>query len=189
MNAKRCGIITIDTIPILFLSGILILSAVIDFLRQKIPNLITYPSMVIALSYHGVMRGIDGLIFSLAGLAVGISLFLLPYLMGGMGAGDAKLMGVVGAMIGVKAVFFAFFCTAIVGVIYALVLILTHRAHFAIFFRNQLTTFKTFILTRQYIPDPIHNSQNRPKLCYGIAIAIGTGLYMFLNQSGYKIFN
>jgi prepilin peptidase CpaA len=178
-----------NTVSISFLSGILILSALIDFRRQKIPNLITYPSMVIALSYHVAMRGIDGLLFSLAGLAIGIIVFLVPYLMGGMGAGDAKLMGVVGALIGAKGVIFAFLCTAIVGGIYALVLILVHRAYFGSFFKKQLTTLKTIILTRQFTLDPIQNAQNRPRLCYGIAIAIGTGLYMFLNQSGYVIFS
>jgi len=178
-----------DRFPIIFLTGILILSAGIDFRRQKIPNLITYPSMVIAFSYHGAMRGVDGLLFSLAGLAVGISIFLLPYLMGGMGAGDAKLMGAVGGMIGAKGVLFAFLCTAIVGGVYALVLILIHRTHFSGFLKKQMTTLWTFILTRKYIPDPIQVGKNRPRLCYGLPIALGTGLYIFLNQSGYQIFN
>jgi prepilin peptidase CpaA len=178
-----------DTVSISFLSGILILSALIDFRRQKIPNLITLPSMVIAISYHVAIGGIDGLLFSLAGLAVGIFVFLVPYLMGGMGAGDAKLMGVVGALIGAKGVIFAFLCTAIIGGIYALVLILVNRAYFDSFFKKQLTTLKTFILTRQFTLEPIQNGQKRPRLCYGIAIAIGTGLYMFLNQSGYVNFS
>jgi len=178
-----------DSFSIIFLSGILFVSAVIDFRKQKIPNLITYPSMIIAFSYHGAMRGVDGLLFSLAGLAVGISIFLLPYLMGGMGAGDAKLMGAVGGMIGAKGVVFAFLCTAIVGGVYALVLILIHRTHFSGFLKEQMTTLWTFILTRKYIPNPIQAGQNRPRLCYGLAIALGTGLYIFLNQSGYQIFN
>jgi prepilin peptidase CpaA len=178
-----------DSFYIIFLFGILIVSAGIDFRSQKIPNLITYPSMIIAILYHGTTRGNDGLIFSLAGLVVGTSIFLLPYLMGGMGAGDAKLMGAVGAVIGAKGVLYAFLCTAIVGVIYALVLILIHRKHFNGYLKNQMTTLWTFVLTRKYIPDPIQASQKRPRLCYGIAIALGTGLYMLLNQSGVQIFN
>jgi prepilin peptidase CpaA len=178
-----------DNFCIMFLSGILILSAGIDFDRQKIPNLITYPGMAIALSYHGLTRGADGLLFSLAGLAVGIGILLVPYLMGGMGAGDAKLMGAVGAVIGAKGVIYALICTAIIGGVYALVLIMIHRSHFNGYFKKQMTTLWTFILTRKYIPDPIQASQKRPRLCYGLAIALGTGLYMFLNQSGYQIFH
>jgi len=178
-----------ENFPIIFLSVILIVSAVIDLRTQKIPNLITYPTMVIAFSYHGALGGGNGLLFSLMGLSVGIALLLLPYLLGGMGAGDAKLMGAVGAMIGAKGVFYAFLCTAIVGGIYALVLILIRRTYFNGFFKKQMTTLWTFILTRKYIPDPIHVGKNRPKLCYGLPIALGTGLYIFLNQSGHEIFN
>ncbi len=178
-----------DSFCIMFLSGILILAARIDFDRQKIPNLITYPSMVIALSYNGLTRGADGLLFSLAGLAIGIGILLVPYLMGGMGAGDAKLMGAVGAMIGVKGVIYAFICTAIIGGVYALVLMIIHRSRFKGYFKKQMTTLWTLVLTRKYIPDPIQAGQKRPRLCYGLAIALGTGLYMFLDRSGYPIFH
>jgi prepilin peptidase CpaA len=177
-----------DNFSIMFLSGILILSAGIDFDRQKIPNLITFPSMVIALSYHGLTKGADGVLFSLAGLGVGIGILLVPYFMGGMGAGDAKLMGSVGAVIGAKGAIYALICTAIIGGVYALVLIMIHRSHFKGYFKKQMTTLWAYILTRKYIPDPIQTSQKRPRLCYGLAIALGTGLYMFLNQSGYQIF-
>jgi prepilin peptidase CpaA len=144
--------------------------------------------MVIALSYHGLTSGVDGVLFSLAGLAVGIGILLVPYFMGGMGAGDAKLMGAVGAIIGAKGVIYALICTAIIGGVYALVLIMIHRSHFNGYFKKQITTLWTFILTRKFIPDPVQVSQKRPRLCYGLAIALGTGLYMFLNQSGYQIF-
>jgi prepilin peptidase CpaA len=189
LKLKGLNETTMGNFSTIFLIGILFVSACIDFRSQKIPNLITYPSMIIALSYHGTTKGVEGLIFSLAGIAVGIGIFLLPYLMGGMGAGDAKLVGAVGGMIGAKGVIYAVVCTAIVGGVYALVLILIHRTQFNGYFKKQMTTLWTFILTRKYIPDPVHAGQNRPRLCYGLAIALGTGLYMFLNQSGYQIFN
>jgi len=178
-----------DNFCIMFLSGILLVSAGIDFKRKKIPNLITYPAMVIGLLYHGVMKGADGLYFSMAGLAVGTSIFLLPYLLGGMGAGDAKLMGAVGAVIGAKGVLCAVAFTALVGGLYAVILIVVHRSNFDGFLKKQLTTLWNFVLTRKYIPDPIQKGQKEIKLCYGIAIAVGTGLYMFFNQAEYLIFN
>jgi len=170
--------------PITFLAVTLIVSAVIDLRTQKIPNLITYPAIAIALAYHAVLGGVDSLLFSLTGLAVGIGLLLPPYLMGGMGAGDAKLMGAVGGMIGAKGVIYAFLCTAIVGGIYALVLILVRRSYFSGFFTKQLTTLWNFILTRKYILDPTESGKNKIRLCYGLAIALGTGLYIILNKLG-----
>ena len=64
-----------------------------DIRRFKIPNWVTYPTMLLALLAHAVAGGLDGFLFSAGGVATGIGLFIIPYLMGGMGAGDAKLMG------------------------------------------------------------------------------------------------
>ncbi len=96
-----------------------------------------------------------------------------------MGAGDAKLMGAVGAILGSKGVFVAFLLTAIIGGIYAIITILLHQKQFKGFFTKQLITLKLFILTRKFIPDPVEDSNKKPKLCYGVAIALGT-LYIWV---------
>ncbi len=175
----------VDLYSVIFLSSILIAAAANDLRCQKIPNLLIYPAMGIALGYHFMMNGLDGLIFSAAGLALGIAVLILPYLMGGMGAGDAKLMGAVGAILGAKGVFVAFLFTAIAGGIYAFILLVFNRRYFKGFFARQATTLKTFMLTRQFIPIPTHENKKKPKLCYGIAIAVGTLVSVFLEFSGY----
>ena len=172
--------IEIDLYLIIFLSAVLIVASVNDLRFQKIPNLLTYPTMGIALGYHVVMNGLNGLLFSLGGLALGIAVFILPYLMGGMGAGDAKLMGAVGAILGAKGVFIAFLFTAITGGVYALILFLLNRRYSKNFFAKQAATLKTFIFTGQFMPIPEDSNEKKPKLCYGIAIAIGTLLSVFL---------
>jgi prepilin peptidase CpaA len=174
-----------DYFLILLLLSILIISAIIDFRSQKIPNLITFPTIIIALLYHFFTHGIDGLIFSALGLVTGIGLLIIPYIFDGMGAGDAKLMGAVGSIIGPKNVFVAFLFTALVGGIYAVILILLNQKQFKGFFKKQLITLKLFILTREFISDPVENSDKKPRLCYGVAIALGTCIYMGLDLSGY----
>ncbi|MCK4987782.1 MAG: hypothetical protein KAS40_19750, partial [Desulfobacterales bacterium] len=74
----------------------------------------------------------------------------------------------------------------IVGGVYALVLIIIYRQHFRGFFKKQVTTLQTLILTRKYIPDPVKAGKNSPKLCYGLAIALGTGIYIILDLSGHQ---
>ena len=172
---------------LLLLLSILSISAIIDLRTQKIPNLITVPSVIIALIYHYFTNGIDGLIFSLLGLGTGIALLIIPYMLGGMGAGDAKLMGAVGAILGIKGVFVAFLFTALVGGIYSLVTIMLHRKQFKGFFKKQLITLKLFILTRKFIPDPVEENHKKPKMCYGVAIALGTFIYMGLDISGHYL--
>jgi len=178
---------TPDYFLIILLLSILSISAIIDYRAQKIPNLITFPTVIIALLYHFFTRGIDGLIFSTFGLATGIGLLIVPYMLGGMGAGDAKLMGAVGAILGSKSVFVAFLLTALIGGIYALITILFNRKQFKDFFKKQLITLKLFILTRKFIPDPVEESEGKPRLCYGVAIALGTFIYMGLDLSGHHL--
>jgi prepilin peptidase CpaA len=166
-----------DVFLILLLSAILVVAAVQDLRLQKIPNLLTYPTMVIGLACHGMTSGLDGLLFSAGGLALGTGIFILPYLMGVMGAGDAKLMGAAGAVLGLKGVFIAFLLTAIVGGVYALiVLFISHRKGS---FPGLATTLKTFVFTGQFIRMPVAENEKKPRLCYGVAIASGTLLYIF----------
>ena len=103
------------------------------------------------------------------------------YLMGGMGAGDAKLMGVIGAALGAKGVFIVILYTSVVGGIYALVLIVSRRNQFNGFFRQQLEGLKSIYLTAFIYSGS--GQEKRPKLCYGVAIAFGTFIYMGLELS------
>ena len=178
---------TSDYFLILLLLSILSISAIIDFRTQRIPNLITFPAIIIALLYHFFTNGIDGLIFGVLGLVTGIGLLIIPYILGGMGAGDAKLMGAVGAILGTKSVFIAFLLTALVGGIYALIIILLNKKQFKGFFKKQFITLQYFILTRKFIPDPVEENDKKPKLCYGVAIALGTFIYMGLDFSGHHL--
>ena len=175
----------------ILLLSILSISAIIDFRTQKIPNLITFPAILIALLYHFFTHGFDGLIFSALGLATGIGLLIIPYILGGMGAGDAKLMGAVGAVLGPKSVFLAFLFSALVGGIYALIITLLNqeqlKGNFKDFINKQLITLKLFILTRKFILNPIEDSKNKPKVCYGVAIALGTFIHLGLDLSGHNL--
>lgn len=165
----------------------LILSAVTDYRLQKIPNIITYPTMAFAIGYHSFTSGFNGFCFSLTGLFTGLALLILPYLLGGMGAGDAKLMGAIGAGIGSAQVIVAFLYSAIVGGVYALVLILLMHQRFREINKRRWSQLKIFFLTHRFEPIPSHpDEKSAPKLCYGIAISIGTILYIVLAIEGHQ---
>lgn len=90
-------------------------AAVVDLRRRRIPNAITVPAMAAALLFHALLPIGFGLGFSLAGLAVGAALLLLPYLLGGGGMGDIKLLAALGAWLGPFWVLVAFACGTLVG--------------------------------------------------------------------------
>ena len=161
-----------------FLTIVLIIGAVTDIRIRKIPNWLTFSTMIVAVAYHTGMEGIQGFLFCLEGIGVGIALLIIPYLMGGMGAADAKLMGAVGGLLGPRGAFFALIFTGIVGGIYALALLTLHGC-LRETARRYGRILKTFALTRQYIHIPSPERDKKPRLCYGVAIALGTLLSVF----------
>jgi prepilin peptidase CpaA len=173
----------------LFLCLALVIAGINDLKYQKIPNLLNFSLTIIAIVFHTIFSGFDGLLFSVTGLLLGIALFIPPYAFGGMGAGDAKLMGAVGAVVGMKGVFISAVLTAIYGGIYALLLLLIFPKYGQSIFSRAWAVLKTFILTRQYVPMSSPNPvKKKPRLCYGIAIALGTVTYLLLDYMGYEFF-
>jgi prepilin peptidase CpaA len=174
-----------DHLLIIFLGSILVVAAISDLRLNKIPNLLTYPAMIMALTYHGVTNGLDGLIFSAAGLASGVALLIVPYLVGRMGAGDVKLMAAVGGILGARDAFVSFLFICVFGGIYALLVLLIKQKEYRASIRRYAWMLKTFAATGHLTAIPPAEDEKRPKLCYGVAIALGTLCSVFLESSGH----
>ncbi|MGM0881730.1 MAG: A24 family peptidase [Bacillota bacterium] len=93
---------------------------VTDLKSRKIYNKVIFPTLVFAFALHAVVDGWSGTLHALLGFAVGLSILLIPYLMGGMGAGDVKLLAVIGAIKGAGFVWNASIYMAIFGAVMAL---------------------------------------------------------------------
>ena len=72
--------------------------------------------------------GWAGLGWSLVGTGVGLALLLPAYAIGGMGAGDVKLLAGVGAWVWGTVTFYAFCVSAVVGGVIALAMVLYRKA-------------------------------------------------------------
>lgn len=95
-----------------------------DLKSRKIYNVVVYPALVWAIGVHALTGGWSGLAYSLLGFAVGLCILLIPYLMGGMGAGDVKLLALVGALEGYVFVLKASVYMSLIGALMALGIIL-----------------------------------------------------------------
>jgi prepilin peptidase CpaA len=177
-----------DYILISLLVGAMTVAIIEDFRRQKIPNLVTYSTMVLALAIHSVSSGLDGFLFSASGLFLGIGLFIVPYLMGGMGAGDAKLMGAAGAIFGPRGIIIASIMVIFAGGVYGVILFVLNPEHAASFLRRIWITLKSFVLTHQFILIPPGKDEKLPVLRYAVPIALGTLGYMLMKITGYDLF-
>jgi prepilin peptidase CpaA len=173
---------------IILLSSAISISVIEDVRRGKIPNAITFPTLVVALVYHFLTAGLPGLLFSTGGLAVGMGLFIIPYIMRGMGAGDVKLIGATGAILGAKGIVIASIIAVLSGGVYGLILLALNPGYGASALARIWMTIKTFFLTRQFILIPPDKDKPRPVLKYAIPIAIGTLGYMFMLITGYDLF-
>ncbi len=169
----------IEIIPILFLIIVLIIAAIYDYRFNRIPNWLTFPTMIGAVTYHTVIKGFEGLIFGLEGIGIGVAALIVFYLIGWMGAGDIKLLGAVGGFLGPKGVFIAFLFTAIVGGIYAL-LLLTITGYFKETVNRYKTILLTFLITKRFFNIPFPKRKTNHRLCYGVAIALGTSISICL---------
>ena len=154
---------------------IMVLSVAVlwDIRFRRIPNWLTFPAIIAGISYHTYSGGVPALLLSLGGLLVGFGGFVVFYMLGGMGAGDVKLMGAIGALLGPKDVFFAVLYTLIVGGIYAILLLITQRSNREALARYSLMA-KGLVSTGHFTNIPKGEGEKTTPLCYGIAIAIGT---------------
>ena len=163
-----------DFLAITGVACIMAAAAFIDLRSQRIPNRLTYSAMVFMLAYYGMAYGLDGLWFSTKGLLLGTGLLLPVYLAGGMGAGDAKLMGAAGAALGVHGVFTIFLFTALAGGLYALILIVFRYKQVKGVLERSSLMLKMLVYSQRFVFIPGGKHENAPKLCYAIPIAIGT---------------
>ncbi|MBH5317468.1 prepilin peptidase [Paenibacillus sp. GSMTC-2017] len=83
---------------------LIMIAFVTDIRKQLIPNWLSVGAFVLGVSYHSVFSGANGWLWTLWGAAAGFFPLLLLYMMKGIGAGDVKLFGAIGAWIGVLGV-------------------------------------------------------------------------------------
>ncbi|MGI6037028.1 MAG: A24 family peptidase [Limnochordia bacterium] len=98
----------------LLLGGVL-MAGLWDVVSRRIPNWLTFGLMACGLIAGFYFGGLDGLTRSLQGLLLGGLLLLLPFVSGGMGAGDVKMLAAVGALKGPSFVFWSFLYGALAG--------------------------------------------------------------------------
>lgn len=151
------------------------IGAAIDLATRRIPN-----GVVVTTALLGLVAAASGASdisvgASILGLGIGIGVMLPGHLLGGTGAGDVKLFGAVGAVVGVERVLWAFCYTALAGGVVAILWALYH-GRLTLTLRRVVGTVRRSSRTRSAIV----SEGTANTFPYGPAIAIGSVLAVVL---------
>jgi prepilin peptidase CpaA len=171
------------------LLGLLAVACLIDVRSFKIPNWLTFGGAAFALIYSAVVPFSDGegFIWSLGGLAAGLAIMLPAYALRVMGAGDVKLMAMVGAFLGltptVYAALFVFVCGGVLAMGHAVLrgalLRLTGNV-------KAITQGALYAVMGGMRPNvDVVPAQSIGKMPFALSIALGTTAFLVAQQLGF----
>ena len=170
------------------LTAFVVAVSIFDIRERRIPNLLVFPAALIGLTLNLLLRGWEGLGFGLKGLAAGFALLFIPYLVGGMKAGDVKFLAAIGAFTGAIDVVRALLATLLCYPLFATVAVIRERKLKLTWlrFRRVLLNFlgvfvpglKLYALRLEGQDDKSLPSVTTP---FGVAVAAGTLIAVYTN--------
>ena len=144
-----------------------------DLKTRRIPNYLTFGGALGGLGFQLGYHGFPGFLDGLAGLGAGFALLLLPYLLGGMGAGDIKASAALGAWLGLGRTFSLFVYMGLGGGVIILAVLLWQRRLVA-GIRQGWHSLLNYALCRHSGPKPPPAATRlRTTIPYGAAMALG----------------
>jgi prepilin peptidase CpaA len=184
MTLELMGLLALTVLTVL-----LLLAMFEDVRSHRIPNKLVLVGVVFGLGLNGLLPGGLGFnsevpggigwLAALKGLALGIAVLLPIYLLRAMGAGDVKLMGMVGAFLGAGDLIGAVIATFIAGGVMALVVALWSKQ-----LMNMVQNIKQMLfggLLKMHagqLPTMNDLPASVAKLPYAVAITVGTLGYL-----------
>ena len=160
--------------------AIAVVAAAWDLRTRKIPNVLTFGTALAAVLLHGLTGGLSGAGMALAGWVVGLALFLPMFALGGMGAGDVKLLAAVGACVGPLAVVWVALFTSIAGGVLALAV-----ASYAGYLRQAFVNVWCLVMYWRLegprpVPEMTLSTHRGPRLAYAVPVLAGLMLTLWL---------
>ncbi len=106
-------------VPIAIALTAALIAAITDVWKFKVYNLLTLPLLAAGLLYHAMWADLAS---SLLGVLFGFGALIALHVIGGMGAGDVKLMAALGAWLGMPLTFHVFIASSLAAGVYAAIL-------------------------------------------------------------------
>lgn len=156
--------------------GLVLCAGYTDWRTRRIANWLTVSGLVVGIVLNSILSGWRGALASLEGAGLALGLLLPLVLLRGLGAGDWKLMGAVGGMMGWRAMLIVLIISCLItGVVALIQVIFTGRL--IITLKNVYTLLKGFVIFG--LKPNAEISLDNPalaKLPFGTCVAVGTAL-------------
>lgn len=168
------------TLPRAAVFGAAALACAWDLRTRRIPNVLTFGTALAGLVYHLVLGGASGAGTAVAGWVVGCAFFFLPFALRGLGGGDVKLVGALGAWLGPHDVFWLGLYAGAAGGVMAVVVALAN-GYLSTAVRNTwllLTHWRVCGL--RAVPDMTLRDSRSPRLAYAVPILAGALVTLWL---------
>lgn len=146
----------------------------LDWRTRRIPNWLTVSGAVAGLALNSLVGGWHGAMGALEGAGVALGLMLPFVLLRGIGAGDWKLMGAVGAIMGWHPMLFVLLVSILTsGLMAAFQMIVTRRVK-----RTMRNVGRLAMGLAKFAPDPAITLDNPTllKVPFGVATSAATVL-------------
>jgi prepilin peptidase CpaA len=146
----------------------------LDWRTRRIPNWLTVSGALVGLVANTIFGGWHGAVLSLEGAGLALGLLLPLVLLRGFGAGDWKLMGAMGAVVGWQTMLSVLFMSALISGAMAVIQILAARRVKETLgnMATLATGFVTFGLRAN--PEISLDNPNLMKQPFGVAVALAT---------------
>ncbi len=149
-----------------------------DLKTRRIPNYLTLGIAVAGLVFNLIFHGWQGLLGGFLGMLMGFGFLILPYIWGGMGAGDVKALAALGAWLGPWGTIFLFCYMGIAGGFMALG-VLGWKGLLWQKLRQAWTLVVNLILCRPAgTKVPLPPQEETPGIPYGVAMAVGMAVLL-----------
>jgi prepilin peptidase CpaA len=157
-----------------------IVAAVWDLKSRRIPNFLTFGGAVAAILVHGYVEGLSGAGWSVAGWLVGAAFFMPFFALGGMGAGDVKLLAALGAWLGPVAAMWVALFSLIAGGVIGLAIALGY-GYLSQAFANIQWMFQYWSAEGpRPVPEVTLATHKGPRLAYAVPVFAGLMVTLWL---------
>ncbi|HEU0204608.1 MAG TPA: prepilin peptidase [Burkholderiaceae bacterium] len=165
---------------------LLTVAVVYDIAARRIPNWLVLAGLLSALACQPFVDGGVGLGSAAIGALIGLAIMFHFYLLRALGAGDVKLMAAVGAFLGPAQIVGAVLLTLAVGGVLGLAAALWSRSLSRV--TTNLRLMLLVVVAGKSSGMSIADIETTGRLPYATAIAIGTGLQVWLAARGDWLF-